>query len=114
MYDNEMQVCRIAKLRSTADEFLSKSLACTKISDVKAFFDLAQLANAEADTVESDLKIESCWTYLHFIKYFDYPKDYDEYMEFCVRNRLNPVSDGDFVSAVGYIATVKERLSKKT
>lgn len=112
MFKKEAQISRIMNMRKTADNFLEKSLACTKISDVKAFFELAQQANAEADAVESDLKIESCWTYLHFIRYFEYPREYNDYMEFCVRNRLSPVSDTDFRSAVAYITTTKEMLSK--
>ena len=93
---------RIQDLRKVAKSFFEKSLACTKISDVKAFFDLAQQANEQADAIESNIKLESCWTYLHFVQYFGYSRDYAVYMEFCIRNRFVPVSEADLNAALSY------------
>jgi len=101
MHANE-NVARIQELRAVARSFFEKSQACTKISDVRAFFDLAQQANADADDLESNLKIESCWTYLHFVAFFGYKKDYKSYLEFCARNRMDPVSAEDFTLALDY------------
>ncbi len=97
---------RIQELRIVAKTFFDKSLACTKISDVKAFFELAQQANASADELESDLKLESCWTYSHFVRFFGYAEDYESYVEFCARNRFSPVSKQDLTTALSYSAPV--------
>lgn len=98
---------RIQDLRKVSKIFFEKSLACTKISDVQAFFDLARQANADADVLEGDLKIESCWTYLHFVQYFEYSRQYNDYLEFCIRNRLDPVLQEDFSQALSYISTAQ-------
>lgn len=103
MHENE-NIARIQDLRSVAKTFFEKSLACTKISDVRAFFDLAQQANADADALESDLKIESCWSYMHFIHFFGYSDKYNSYLEFCARNRLQPVARKDYRQALAYKA----------
>lgn len=104
MHESE-NVARIQELRVVAKTFFEKSLACTKLSDVRAFFDLAQQANASAADLESDLKIESCWTYLHFTQFFGYPKRYSSYLEFCARNRIPPVVEEDFMQALSYNST---------
>lgn len=93
---------RINDLRNVAKTFFKKSLACAKITDVKAFFDLAQQANESADVLENDIKLESCWTYLHFVEYFGYSRKYADYMEFCIRNRFAPVSETDLTMALSY------------
>ena len=98
-------ITRIQDLRAVSKNFFEKSLACTKMADIKAFFELAQQASAHADELETDLKIESCWTYLHFVRFFGYSEAYEDYMEFCVRNRLNPVSNADFMLALSYKST---------
>lgn len=104
MLENEA-VNRIHSLRITAETFFKKSLACTKMADVKSFFDLAMQANARADDLESDLKLESCWTYLHFVEYFGYSTEYEIYLEFCIRNRLSPVTEQDLAQALSYKRT---------
>lgn len=93
---------RIFDLRNVAKTFFEKSLVCTKVSDVQAFFALAQQANESADLLESDIKIESCWTYLHFVQYFGYSCEYEQYVEFCIRNRFAPVSEIDLKLALTY------------
>ena len=104
VYESE-SVARIQNLRKISSVFFDKSLACTKMADVKAFFDLAQQANESADILESDLKIESCWVYLHFVQFFDYSESYSDYLEFCVRNCFSPVSEQDLVCALSYKST---------
>ena len=99
------QTARISALRDVADNFFQKSLACTKMADVKAFFDLAQQANESADELQSSLKIESCWTYLHFVEFFGYSEEYTEYLEFCARNRLDAICKDDFQQALSYKRT---------
>ena len=101
MHANE-HISRIQNLRRVADSFLDKSLSCTKISDIKAFFELAQQANESADAIEDNVKLESCWTYVHFVRYFDYSSKYNSYLEFCVRNRFSPVSQEDLKTALSY------------
>ena len=101
-------VLRIQNLRNISEEFFAKSLACTKVSDVKTFFDLAQQANTSADILEESLKIESCWTYLHFIEYFGYSTGYCDYVEFCIRNRFAPVSETDLNLALSYSSTAAQ------
>lgn len=95
-------IARIHDLRKISKNFYDKSLACTKISDIRAFFELAQQASADADALEADLKVESCWVYLHFVQFFGYSPEYTEYLEFCVRNRFDPVSDTDYRAALSY------------
>ena len=99
--ENE-NVSRIQSLRNTAKLFLEKSLACTKLTDVKAFFDLSQQASASADDLENNLKVESCWTYLHFVRFFGYSPKYPAYLEFCTRNRFSPVAEPDLNRALSY------------
>ena len=104
MLENE-SINRIQDLRKVAKTFFEKSLACTKIADVKSFFDLAQQANASADELENNTRIESCWTYLHFVRFFGYSPDYNNYLEFCARNRFSPVAKTDLTHALSYQGT---------
>ena len=109
MPENALEsVKRIQLLRKTASTFLEKSLNCTKIGDVQAFFDLANQADANADRLEGEIKIESCWVYLHFVQECAYPVEYSSYLEFCIRNGLTPVAKKDFFCASAFLLGDKE------
>ena len=105
---NFENINRIKLLRKTAQVFVEKSLNCTKIADVQAFFDLATQANANADALESEFKVESCWVYLHFVKTCGYPPAFSSYLEFCVRNGLSPVVKADFSKAYSFLLLQEE------
>lgn len=95
---------RIAALRELSDSFFQKSSACTKVSDVASFFELAQKASEKADMLEDESRIESCWVYLQFIDHFQYENEYENYLEFCIRNGLFPVSNEDYKRALEFVA----------
>ena len=94
---------RISQLREISNDFLAKSAMCTKVNDVESFFELAQKASAQADELESDIKIESCWVYLQFQINFDYPSDYASYLEFCLRNGFQAVCADDYQKALDFV-----------
>ena len=108
MVHESENIARIQSLRKISKAFFDKSLVCTKMTDVKAFFDLAQRASESADLLEADLKVESCWIYLHFVRFFGYSEAYSEYLAFCTRNCFSSVSEQDLMYALSYKSTATQ------
>ena len=88
---------QIQKLNETGLDLLSKAARCTQTKDSLAFTELGMKCLAEARTILEQHRRNSTLLFfeccLHLARK---PDNYPAYLEFCVRNDLEVVSEIDF------------------